>query len=111
MAPSGGPLARPQQVRQFAGAVGDPERRSIRFQGHPGFERTGVDSVESESIDELEHLDDRSTVIACGGDGHAIWRARRTPAFFELVVAELVETLHHSRRRKPRLDDNARTGR
>jgi hypothetical protein len=87
--------------------VGDSERRSVRLKDEAGVERTGIDRVESESIDELHHSGDRGAVVAGRGEGDAIRRAPGTPVLFEVVVAELVEALDHSGRREPVLYDHA----
>src|SRR5256885_179478 len=54
---------------------------------------------------------DRAAVVAGRSDGDTARRTLRAPAFFELVVAELVEILDHSCRGEPLLYDDARAGR
>jgi hypothetical protein len=53
---------------------------------------------------------DGGTVVTRRGDGDAARRTTRAPALFELVVAELIETLDHSRRPEPLFYDDAGAG-
>ena len=46
------------------------------LQSEAGGERPGIDGVESEPVDELHDFGDGGGVIARGGHGEAIWRAR-----------------------------------
>jgi len=108
--PSSGRRRGPEQRRKFVGSVGDPEHRPGRLEGQARFERAGIDGVEAEAIDELHHRSDRCSVIACRRDGDPSGRTVRAPAFVELVVRDVIETLDHPRRREPFLDDDTRAG-
>jgi hypothetical protein len=58
----------PEEVRQFVGGVGDSERRPVGLERQAGFERPGIDCVESESIDEPGYRDDCGGVVARRSD-------------------------------------------
>src|SRR4030095_11005559 len=58
-------------------------------------------------VDEPHHLVDSHTVVAGCADRDAVPLSVGPSVFFELVVAELVEPLDHSRRGEPLLDDRA----
>src|ERR1700688_1124663 len=107
----GGGRLGPEEIRQLVGTVSDTEHWALRPKSHAGFESPGIDGVESESIDELHHGCNRSAVIAGRGECDAARRTTRTPALLELVVAQVVETLHHVRRREALLHDDARAHR
>src|SRR6266446_1123670 len=70
----------------------------------------GIDGVEPKPIGELHHGGNRRSVITCRRDGDTSRRTLRTPAFVELVVGNVIEALHHPRRREALLDDDARAG-
>src|SRR5438874_4480356 len=93
----------PEKRRQFVGAARNAEHWSIRLEGQARFERPGIDSVESESIDQLHHRGDRRAVITRRRHGDPSRCTVRTPAFVELVVGNVIETLYHPRRREPLL--------
>src|SRR5580700_7341949 len=108
---SSGRGLRPEELREFSGTVSDAEHRAVGPESHPGFERSGIDSVESKSIDELHHGSDRGAIVACSSQRDTAGSTMRMPALFHLVVAEVIETLHQSRRREMMLHDDARAHR
>src|ERR1700681_408402 len=58
------PWRHTEEFRQVVGTVRDTEHRSVWLQGEASIERPGINSVESEPIDELHDRGDRGRVIA-----------------------------------------------
>jgi hypothetical protein len=100
-----------EEFRQRVGTQTHTEYRPIGLKGYAGIERSGVNRVESEPIDEAHHGGYCVGVIAGGSHCETIRRARRSPSLFKLEVAKVVEALDYSRQRKMLLHDETRAHR
>ena len=80
---------------------------TVGFQRQPVLQWSGVDGVEAEPVEESHDLGDGESVVAGCSDRDAVGCSLRTLVLFELVVAELVEALDHSRGGEALLHDHA----